>query len=264
MRRVSKRLQHSLLESVLALLVHAGLKDEEIWRAAESSLARLRRKRALKKEDPHLQSGDLPADLMRIWHCDVRYLDADSAKPKPLHPTEGRNSIRAAISRLNHKAKVDDVVAFLVASKLIRRLPDGRYLPTGDAGMISQADAFVTEHLIKSVSRLIHTIRRNSLLQPGQEPLIERFAYVSDLDKNEVEAFCKFTKTHGNSYLQVVDDWMEQRKVGVKRKGRVSRNAGVMAGVQVIAYVEEEDAGIRRKSLGRSSKERGCEGVTAP
>lgn len=264
MRRVSKRLQHSLLESVLALLVHAGLKDEEIWCAAESSLARLRRKRGLKKGDPHLQSGDLPADLMRIWHCDVRYLDEYSAKPKPLHLTKGKNSIRAAISRLNPNAKVDDVVAFLVASKLIRRLPDGRYLPTSDAGMISQADQFVTEHLIKSVSRLIHTIKRNSLLQPGRQPLIERFAYVSDLDKNEVEAFCEFTKTHGHSYLQVVDDWMEQRKVGVKRKGRVSRGPGVVAGVQVIAYVGDEDVGIRRRSLGRSSQERGCERVTSP
>src|SRR5690606_29595460 len=87
---------------------------------------------------------------------------------------------------------------------------------------------------------LFCTMRRNTTHTGRREPLIERYAYVSDLDPTDRKSFANFTREQGVAYLQAVDDWMEQRRLGKSRRMLRAKRRGVVAGVQVVAYLGDE------------------------
>jgi len=259
-RKMSMRLKRTLLGSVLTFMSDSGLAEQEIRATFEACMEGLRKKQKAIHNDGVYQSlGDLSADLLRMWHRDDRYVDYEQAKPRALQLIRGRNSIRAIALQLNPKANVPALVEFLLTSGLIHKAADERYLPTTEAGAISRSERFVSEHAVKSIIRLISTVRRNSALGSRAQPLIERFAYVSDLRPAEIAAFCEFTRDQGHSYLQVVDDWMEQRRASKNCK-KPGDNAGVVAGVHVIAYLNDTANFVEKSSLG-SSKKKGNEGT---
>jgi hypothetical protein len=124
---------------------------------------------------------------------------------------------------------------------LIRRLPDGRYVPTAESVKIDHLHPLAIEHIAKSVVRLVTTVCRNT--DPTREaiPLVERYAYAPDMSKKEAMAFAEFTRNQGMAYLEAVDDWLEQRRV--KRKGFSAgkvRGSGVAAGVHLFAYMDDQ------------------------
>ncbi len=234
-KRIPRRLQASLLEGVFEVLMEAGATIEDIQAGVDTCLSDLRRRRRgsrKAKSGAYLQCGDLSADLMRLWHRDEKYLDADVARPKPLHLRRGKESIREMIRSLDPQVNVANVESFLISSGLIKKQSDGRFLP-------------------------VRTIRRNSSLGAGKGTLIERFAYVSDLQRDEIDAFCNFTKAQGHSYLQVVDDWMEQRRMRPRKSSRAKQGRGVLAGVQVIAYLGD---GLGVGGFPGAKRKRGSEG----
>jgi len=135
---------------------------------------------------------------------------------------------------LHPDANVPELLRFLTSSGLIHQCPDGKFLPTNEVGAISHGRKFVAEHVAKSVIRFISTVRRNTKMGLLGQSMIERFAYVSDLNPTEIQGFCDFTKAQGHSYLQAVDDWMEHRRV----RGRPGKpRDGVFAGLHIIAYL---------------------------
>jgi hypothetical protein len=203
----------------------------------------IRKSRALEKRGMHalhdgsyLPNGDITADLLRIWHRDGRYIDHEKAQPRPLHFSKGRKTFRSIVQELSPNANARDILAFMNSAKLLKRLADGRFLPTADAATIANADSLVVEHIARSVVRLLSTVRRNAVVAPGSFPLIERYAYVSDLDRSHSRDFAEFTKTQGLAYLKAVDDWMEQRRASRARMPKKARS-GVVAGVQIVAYL---------------------------
>src|SRR5690606_17940052 len=125
-----------------------------------------------------------------------------------------------------------------------------RYLPATDAGAITRSHRFVGEHVVKSIIRFMNTVRRNTSLESDFQPLLERFAYVSDLRESEIGDFCEFTKSQGHSYLQVVDDWMEQRRIGRGSSGARGKKKGLVAGVHVIAYIGGSDEQLAKNMVG--------------
>lgn len=259
-RRIPKRLQQSLLKSILQVMVDAGLGEAEIRASFETVLSKtLLRKEARGKlqRERYRDEGDLSADLLRRWHRDDRYLDSVYAKPKPLHLTKGRQSIKAMALDMNPQANVNELIHFLMSSGLIRKCADGKYVPTTEVGAISHSDKFVAEHVAKSIVRFVSTVRRNAKLGLVGQSLIERFAYVSDLDPENLSRFGEFTKSQGHAYLQVVDDWMEQRRVKAKRGRSPKSKKGVFAGLHIIAYM---DSGLGSSHATSANGARGSEG----
>lgn len=238
---MSRELQRKLLGAVVEFMVRAGVSDTAIDDAFKRGLKNSRDRRSGRDKEyqdgSYLQNGDVSADLLRAWHRESRFISDFDASPRPLYLKKGRNSIRALILNLNKDADVDSIIQFLRGAKLIIRMPDGRYLPTAEAGAITQDDSFVVEHLVRSVTRLFCTMRRNTSSAGRREPLIERYAYVSDLDPSDRKAFADFTRDQGMAYLQAVDDWMEQRRLRRPRKSGRAEKRGVVAGVQVVAYL---------------------------
>ncbi|HWL64083.1 MAG TPA: hypothetical protein VNQ32_14910 [Steroidobacteraceae bacterium] len=240
-KSMSKELQRKLLGTVVEFMARAGVSDaaiEEAFRCGLKKSRDLRSGRGAEYADgSYLQNGDVSADLLRAWHRDGRYISDVDAAPRPLQLLKGKNSIRAIILSLHKKVDVSSVITFLKDAKLIKRTPDGRYLPTAEAGTITQNDSFVVEHLVKSVVRLFNTMRRNTSAAGRKEPLIERYAYVSDLNPSDRKSFAEFTRLQGMAYLQAVDDWMEQRRVIRMRSLDRRGQKGVVAGVHVVAYL---------------------------
>lgn len=233
------RLQMSLLTSVLEFMYDSGVSAHQIGVTTRKCLGVLssRKPRAQVGGSSYQESGDLSADLLRQWHRDGNLLDANEAAPRPLHLEKGRHSIKQLVKRLNPQADLPALLNFLLDSGLVRRLADGRYLPSTEAGAISRTERFVSEHTAKSVVRLLSTVKRNARKMPGSESLIERFAYVSDLNPSQIEEFCAFTRSQGHNYLQLVDDWMEQRRMKPPTGRNSVARSGVAAGVQIIAYL---------------------------
>lgn len=238
---MSKELQRKLLGTVVEFMARAGVSEaaieESFWRALRTASDLRSSSRSQYQDGSYLQNGDVSADLLRAWHRESKLISDIDASPRPLHLRKGKNSVRAIILSLHKAADVESIIAFLKEAHLIKRTSGGRYLPTDEAGTITQNDSFVVEHLVKSVVRLFSTMQRNTSPVGRREPLIERYAYVSDLDPVDRKSFAEFTRAQGMAYLQAVDDWMEQRRVGRARGSVRAQKQGIVAGVQVVAYL---------------------------
>jgi hypothetical protein len=263
-RRMSKQLESKLIDCVVGFMVGSGVSEKAITTAivkSRRSVKTLSSRRSTQAADgkysPH---GDISADLLRLWHRDGRYINASDAKPRALLLSTGRNSIKSLIRRLSPSADAANVIAFMKSARLIKRTTNGRYLPnTADASAITRLDPFVSEHLARSVIRLFSTVRRNTLEAPAPQSLIERYAYVSDLKLSDRTAFAAFSKSQGLAYLHAIDDWMEQRRCANLRQSIKTTERGVVAGVQVVAYLGDQEPDLEQFHTEHRSA-RGTEG----
>lgn len=140
---------------------------------------------------------------------------------------------------------------------LLKRLANGKYLPTAESVTIDRLHPLAVEHVAKSLIRLVATVCRNTDPKKQAIPLIERYAYVPDLSEAETKAFAEFTRAQGMAYLESVDDWLEQRRVrrhSAQKKN--SNSTGVTAGVHLVAYLGDGAPRLRGTSVkGRGTKQ---------
>lgn len=259
-KNMSRQLQYKMLSATLEIMAGVGIPEASIRAAFERALVRSRGFRSQGartwSDGSYLPIGDVSADLLRLWHRDSRCIRIDDALPRPLFVSKGRPSLRSLIRGLDQEVNVSAVLSFMRENRLIRRTPDGRYVPTADATTITNSDPVIGEHLARSVVRLLSTVRRNTDPRQMVPPLIERYAYVSNLNPQDAAAFAEFTKEQGLTYLKAVDDWMEQRRT--PKRGGNRTGAGVVAGVQVIAYLGDA---IGQQMPPSSRRARGTEGT---
>lgn len=254
-KNMEKPLMKNLVQSVLGFLVKSGMSAAEVRSILSECLpqdgaAKMASPSASK--DPHrVGNGNVSAEVMRIWHRDSRFLDRE-ANPRPLQLNRGSTCLVALIRRLDPAGDPMRSIGVMRSVGLIRRLSDGRYVPTAESVKIDHLHPLAIEHIAKSVVRLVTTVCRNT--DPGRQaiPLVERYAYAPDMSKKEAVAFADFTRTQGMAYLEAVDDWLEQRRV--KRKaasgGRL-KGTSVAAGVHLFAYMDDYGATISRSSSRR-------------
>jgi hypothetical protein len=209
---MSKLLQLKLLSSVLEFLARVGVPEAAIRDSFERGLIRsrtFRRNRVSSRVDGRYQrSGDVSAQLLRLWHRDSRFIDGKDFNPRPLLLSKGKVSLRALVSKLDPVANPMEVLNEMKAVGLIRRLANGRYVPTASAAVIPQLHPWAVEHATKSVVRLVSTVCRNAAKRSSQPPLLERYSYVPDLNPAEALAFAEFSRSQGQTYLDTLDDWL--------------------------------------------------------
>jgi hypothetical protein len=239
---LSSALQLKLLRSILEFMSRSGLSESAIRKALSSCLENLGNehnghKASASRECRYLGNGNVSAELIRMWTRDGRYIDRD-ARPKALCLSTGRSSLVSLILRLDPTVDPHATVNSMMAVGLIRKLRNGRYLPTADSVKIDRLHPLAVEHVAKSLIRMVATVCRNTDMSRQAVPLIERYAYVPDMSKAEAKAFAEFTRSQGMAYLEAVDDWMERRRVGrvTAESGRSDQN-GIAAGVHLVAYL---------------------------
>ena len=201
----------------------------------------------------YVGNGNVSAELLRLWTRDGRYITRD-AKPRPLSLERGKPNLVSLIASLDDSVDPYSIVGSMRSVGLLRKLPNGKYVPTAESVKIDSLHPLAIEHVAKSLIRLVATVCRNT--DPNREavPLIERYAYVPDLSKAESEAFAEFTRTQGMAYLEAVDDWLEQRRSRrLKTNGRRNAPGGITAGVHLVAYLGD---GASHVSPGRIRKKR--------
>lgn len=258
---LSAALQLKLLSSILEFMSRSGSSDSAIRRTLASCLNGLGSDRNGKdvstlRDCKYVGNGNVSAELIRIWTRDGRYIDRD-ARPKALCLSTGRYSLVSLISRLDPAVDAHATVNSMMAVGLIRKLRNGRYLPTADSVKIDRLHPLAVEHAAKSLIRMVATVCRNTDTSRQAVPLIERYAYVPDMSKAEAEAFAEFTRSQGMAYLEAVDDWMERRRVGRASvmRGRSNQN-GITAGVHLVAYLGDglSQSPATRQASGRAGK----------
>lgn len=231
-----------LLESVLEFISMAGVRQSSIRAAFERALQRNRsiREGSRNRATERLRScGDIPAYLLRVWHRDARYLTNKDLEPRPLHMSKGRNSLVALVKRIDPDVDAAAILKTMVEVGLIQKTSDGRFLPTASAAVLPTLHPWAVEHASHSVMRLLSTVCRNASSESEVPRLLERYSYVPDLDPGESRAFVEFSRKQGQVLLDVLDDWLEQRRVKKNRGARPVSSSGISAGIHLITFVDE-------------------------
>lgn len=259
-------LRMKLLRVVVEFMGRSGVSESAIRNAFEGGLAEAKKRKGeyCRHDGKYVGNGSVSAELLRLWHRDGRYIDRD-ARPKPLLLLKGKNNLSAAIRKLDPEADPVQILREMKMMGLIRRASGGRYLPTSESLTMSQLHPLAVEHVAKSVIRLVSTVCRNTDPSGKALSLVERYAYVPDLNRSDIKAFAEFTRRRGIACLEAVDDWLERRRV--TRVGALGRKKkeGVPAGVHLVAYLG--DTSERRASEDRSISRRQPKGkgpVEAP
>lgn len=252
-RPLSRKLQMSFLGAIIEFMARIGIPEKDIRSSFEKGLARIRvtvnTVDTSGADAKYRPDGDVSAYLLRLWFRDQRFLDSVKLAPRPLPLLRGRNNLRSLISSLDPKVDPVEVLKAMKAARLIRRVANGRYLPTDDGAIFSSLHPWAIEHTAQSVIRLVSTVYRNASGATGEPPLLERYSYVPDLDPMNRRAFAEFTRLQGLAYLQAVDDWLEQSRVRSPRHALRTRAKGITAGVHLITYLDEPS-----KPQGRSKR----------
>jgi hypothetical protein len=263
---LSRKLQTSFLSSVIEFMVRVGVSEREIRASFESGVARASRLPRVgngkRGESQYRAEGDVSAYLLRLWNRDERLVDSVSLAPRPLPLLKGKDSLRSLIATLNPTVDPLRVLKAMKAARLIRRKANGRYVPADDGAIFSTLHPWAIEHTARSVIRLVNTVCRNAGASAGEPRLLERYTYVPDLDPANMRAFAEFSRMQGLNYLQSIDDWLEQKRIHMRR--RVSRRSpkGVAAGVHLIAFLDEVTSSrvVAKKSVRRRVGERSIAG----
>lgn len=240
---LAPNLRQKVFDALLEFIAWSGVSEEEIRNSFEKGLRRLRLDSCVCRQDGrYVGNGNVSAELLRVWHRDARCID-DDARPRPLFLFKGRNSLRALIRRLDPSADASEVLRGMRAVGLIRRTTGGRYRPTAESVTIATLHPLAIEHVAKSVVRLVSTVCRNTDPTGCSLPLIEKYAYVPDLNRADRREFADFTRSQGMAYLEAVDDWLEQRRARRVYSSRRARAEGVSAGVHLVAYLGDNPSG---------------------
>jgi hypothetical protein len=223
-----------MLTTVFGLMLAGGVESEDIRDLSVRSLQLAEKK---SQSSPRELSGGLAlaALVLDAWHRDHRYLDSNG-DPKRIRLLGPIPSVEALIRAERSREDAKGLARRFKLLRLIVSAGRGLYEPASDVALISKYDAFVLQHVVKSLSVLLETIHGN-LSGSTSEPLLERFAEVPDLPNECVPAFRRFTKLHGWMLLRTVNDWLESRRARRTNRGK---DGIARAGIHVHAYITQQ------------------------
>jgi len=175
--------------------------------------------------------------VLHRWHRESALLDQD-AKPRGLRLFGKHPSVEGLIRAESGDGLARAIAQSLLDVGLVEKRRGGLYYPTSRVATIRRMHPMVIEHVSKSLSRFLGTVQQNTSGQKDEFVLIERYAQIPDLPKEEIRNFRKFSQAHGAAFLAGVDDWMEPRR---KKRKSLTKNSGCAAGIHVFAYVHEPE-----------------------
>lgn len=224
--------QDGLLSASAAFLLQAGVDRTELsqglWSiAAEVEQGNNLRARACRDDELLtlvIQVGEVAHD----WLRKIEHTGKDG-EPMALR-SGGKGGLAALIKEHVPRAKISEIVAWMCANRLIKRLPNGCYMLLKREILMLGLDpfrfactaAFVTRHLATAASNL----------KENDERLrhVNRATVVLNLPKAEVSNFREFARQRAQSLLDEVDNWLQDRDV------TMTHGKGIEAGLHVCTY----------------------------
>jgi len=178
--------------------------------------------------------------VLDAWHRDRRYLTS-SGQPRAVRLLGPAPSVEALIRAQPGRHRAIALARRLSSQRLVVACGRDSFKPTSSIALLSAFDPLAIQHVARSLSMLLETIRQNLTGARTSQKLIERIAEVPDLPVQYVQGFRRFTQTQGWILLRTVNDWLEARRSRDPSQGQKT----VRAGIHVHTYV-----GGSQRSLG--------------
>jgi hypothetical protein len=180
---------------------------------------------------------DVIGHVVYHWQRSPKYLD-EEGKPFPIPAHGPAPSVEALFRKLGVSAKFKTALPQLRELRRVRITREGLYFPRAEATIIPTLTPEVVESLTGTINRLIDTVLHNTSPRiKKSNRLIERLAHVPDLPISMLPEFKRFAREQAGSMIEVVNEWLENRRGGAARKpaapGRIA------AGLHAFAFVEK-------------------------
>lgn len=188
----------------------------------------------------HSDEYDLYARICSVVHDWIRspeYTDRDG-EPKAL-PLKGRRSLSVLIRKRLPRPPISRILQWMSARRVVRCRSDGRYVLLRRAVLVGKRDPVYLEWAATVATEHLKTAIENWNEKDREARQLDRIARVFNLPENEVSRFRVFAKTRAESWLEEIDNWLEDHDAPRGRRRRVE------AGVHVYGYVRSA-----RKDLG--------------
>lgn len=230
--RQTRREYERVLAAVFGLLIHCGIGHRAIStltsRALKSAIARA-------WELGESGGGELATFslVLDAWHRNRRYLTA-RGKPKAVPLLGSGLSVEALIRTEGPQFDAIDLAHRLKSLQLITRCSGNRYRPSSDTALVSIYGPTVLQYVAHCLLALLKTVEANLRGPPAVSALLERFAEVPDLPREDILSFKQFSQLQGAIFLRTINDWLETRRARVPAAGG---RKYVRAGVHVHAYI---------------------------
>jgi len=222
-----------LLTSIFEFMLMSGASEESILETTRQAVASAARSHGEVPSNRHAGLA-MAALVLDAWHRNRRYLDSH-AKPKPIPLVGAAPSVEALIRAERPRTDAAEIARHFRSLRLIVRRGKNLYRPADRMAVISRLNPLVQQHVARSSSNLLRTIRNNVTRPHVSRRLIERFAEVPDLPSKFRQEFYRFTQTQGWAFLKNVNDWLEMRRARRTYK-RPTRT--LKAGVHLYAYID--------------------------
>lgn len=221
--------QDQLLSGVVRFLSDIGLPSAKIGGRLRSLADAVEAGRNV-----HTVHSDEYALFLRIcgvvhdWSRSPEYTDSDG-EPKAL-PLRGNRSLSALIKRRLPRERITRIMQRMRARKVVRRRSDGRYVLLQRAVLVAKRDPVYLEWAAAVATEHLKTAFENWQARDREARQLDRIARVFNLPVDQASKFRAFAKNRAQSWLEEIDNWLEDHDAPRGRGRRVE------AGVHVYAY----------------------------
>lgn len=163
------------------------------------------------------------------WTRSPAYTDSQG-EPKPL-ALRGRCGLSALIRKRIPQLSVAYVLRWMRMRGIARRRRDGRYVLLQRAVLVGYPDPVYLEWAATIATQHLTTAIENWEEKNPNYRHLDRIARVFNLPDREVPRFRDFAKKRAKSWLEEIDNWLEDHDAPKRRQRRVQ------AGVHVYGYV---------------------------
>lgn len=223
--------QDQLLSGVVQFLSSVGLPSSKIGRRLRALADTVEAGRDVRT----IHSSEY-ARFLRIcgvvhdWSRSPEYTGSDG-EPKAL-PLRGSRGLSALIKRRLPREPITRILQRMRARRVIRRRSDGRYVLLQRAVLVGKRDPVYLEWAAAVATEHLKTALENWKEGNRDARQLDRIARVFNLPVTQASTFRAFAKKRAESWLEEIDNWLEDHDAPTGRGRRVE------AGVHVYAYVK--------------------------
>ncbi len=169
--------------------------------------------------------------VMHDWARGPDYTGIDG-EPKAL-PLGGRRGLAALIRRRIPRRPMSEILRWMQVRGIAKRRRDGRYVLLKRFVLVGHPDPVYLELAATVATQYLAAAIENwEERNPGARQM-DRIARVFNLPEKEVPRFRDFLKRRTASWLEEMDNWLEDHDEPERRRRRVQ------AGVHVFGYVAD-------------------------
>jgi Family of unknown function (DUF6502) len=222
--------QDQLLSGAVQFLSNVGLPRTSIVRRLRTLADALETGRSV--QTVHSDEYDFFTRICSVLHDWTRspeFTDRDG-EPRAL-ALKGRRGLSVLIRKRLTRPSISQILHWMNARRVVRRRTDGRYVLLRRAVLVGRGDPVYLEWAATVATEHLKTASENWKERDRNARQLDRMARVFNLPEEQISNFRVFAKNRAESWLEEIDNWLEDHDAPRDRRRRVE------AGVHVYGYV---------------------------